>query len=281
MPLTDLQFNHNPVSDLTPVEGMPLETLGCAETKVSDFSPLKDVKTLKVLGAQLLPVTDLSPLAGLSLTGIDLYHTVGVTSLEPLKGMPLEGLNLQDVPVSDLSPLKGMTTLRTLVLHATKVSDLSPLAGLKLTDLFLNNKEITDLAPLNGMPLSRLAIDGTGVTDLRPLQGMELAEIRFIPKNITHGLDVLRGMKSLTTIGIEGGKAWPAAEFWERYDKGTVNACAWLSYQAHTTYSKLAFWPADQRVAPGRNSRGWRKIRQSSPILLFTLPTTLATFRLT
>ena len=40
------------------------------------------------------------------------------------------------------------------------------------------------------------------------------------PKNITKGLDILRDMKSLKTIGIEWDKAWPAAEFWERYDKG-------------------------------------------------------------
>jgi hypothetical protein len=27
-------------------------------------------------------------------------------------------------------------------------------------------------------------------------------------------------MKSLKTIGIEWNQAWPAAKFWERYDKG-------------------------------------------------------------
>ena len=27
-------------------------------------------------------------------------------------------------------------------------------------------------------------------------------------------------MKSLKTIGIEYNQAWPAAEFWARYDKG-------------------------------------------------------------
>jgi formylglycine-generating enzyme required for sulfatase activity/Leucine-rich repeat (LRR) protein len=221
MPLTFLQFNHNPVSDLTPLKNMPLDTLGCAETKVSDFSPLKGMK-LKSLGAQLIPVTDLSPLQGMPLTGLDLYGTSGVTSLEPLKGMPLDGLNLQDVPVSDLSPLKGMTTLRTLLLQGCKVSDLSPLAGLQLTDLLLHDKQITDLSPLKGLPLTRLTIDGTGVSDLSPLQGMELVEFRLTPKNITQGLDILRGMQSLKTIGIGGAanQAWPAAEFWERYEKG-------------------------------------------------------------
>ena len=39
------------------------------------------------------------------------------------------------------------------------------------------------------------------------------------PKNMTKGLDILRAMKSLKTIGI-GEQAWPAAQFWERHDKG-------------------------------------------------------------
>jgi hypothetical protein len=59
-----------------------------------------------------------------------------------------------------------------------------------------------------------------GVTDLTPLQGMPLQEIRLTPRNIKQGLEVLRDMKSLKTIGIDYNQAWPATEFWERYDKG-------------------------------------------------------------
>ena len=76
------------------------------------------------------------------------------------------------------------------------------------------------LAHFKGMPLRELWIDNTGITDLTPLQGMPLEEIRLTPKNITRGLDILRDMKSLKTIGIGWKQAWPAAEFWERYDKG-------------------------------------------------------------
>jgi serine/threonine protein kinase/formylglycine-generating enzyme required for sulfatase activity/Leucine-rich repeat (LRR) protein len=222
LPLTFLAVNHNPVSDLSPVTKMPLESLAIAETKVEDLSPLKGMK-IKVLGAQLLPgVTDLSPLQGMPLTGLDLYGTTRVTSLEPLRGMPLESLNLQDLPVSDLSPLASMTTLRTLLVQGNKVSDLSPLAGLKLTDLLLLDRQITDLSPLKGMPLVRLHIYGTGVSDLTSLEGMPLVEIRLNPQNIAQGLDILREIKSLQTIGIgpAANQAWPAAEFWERYDKG-------------------------------------------------------------
>jgi len=70
------------------------------------------------------------------------------------------------------------------------------------------------------MPLKRLVINGNGVTDLRPLQAMPLEDIRLTPTRITQGLDILRDMKSLKTIGITSGTAWPAAEFWDRYEKG-------------------------------------------------------------
>ena len=34
------------------------------------------------------------------------------------------------------------------------------------------------------------------------------------------GLDILRDMKTLKTIGVDWSQSWAAAEFWERYDKG-------------------------------------------------------------
>jgi hypothetical protein len=76
------------------------------------------------------------------------------------------------------------------------------------------------LAHFKGMPLRALGIDSTAITDLSSLQGMPLEDIRLTPKNIIKGLDVLREMKSIKTIGIDYNQAWPAAEFWERYDKG-------------------------------------------------------------
>jgi hypothetical protein len=76
------------------------------------------------------------------------------------------------------------------------------------------------LARFKAMPLMRLWIQNTGITDLTPLQCIPLEEIRLTPKNITRGLDILRDRKSLKTVGIEWMQSWPAAEFWERYDKG-------------------------------------------------------------
>jgi len=76
------------------------------------------------------------------------------------------------------------------------------------------------LAHFSGTPLTVLSIFNTDITDLTALQGMPLEHIRLTPKNIVKGLEILREMKGLKAIGIDVNQVWPAAEFWERYDKG-------------------------------------------------------------
>ena len=69
--------------------------------------------------------------------------------------------------------------------------------------------------------LTILWLERCKVSGLAPLMDMRLEVIRLTPQNITpQGMDILRDMKSLKTIGISDNQVWPAAEFWERYDKG-------------------------------------------------------------
>jgi Leucine-rich repeat (LRR) protein len=129
-------------------------------------------------------------------------------------------------PVSDLSPLNGMP-LTHLICSGTKVSDES-LAQLKdckdLTLLTLVGTQVSDagLTHLRDLKnLRYLQLQGTKVSDLSPLKDMTLEEIRLTPKNITaQGLDILRNMKSLKSIGTHWTQVWPAEEFWTRYEKG-------------------------------------------------------------
>jgi hypothetical protein len=105
-------------------------------------------------------------------------------------------------------------------LNGTKVKDFSPLKGMPLTRLALGGTKLRDLELVKGMPLKVLEFHDTKVTNLTPLKGMPLGVICQTPKNITRGLDMLRDMKSLKTIGIDRDQSRSAAEFWERYDKG-------------------------------------------------------------
>ena len=58
MPLNVLAFlRHTQVSDLSPLQGMPLTNLICHNTQVSDLSPLEECKNLKTLNLKNTKVT--------------------------------------------------------------------------------------------------------------------------------------------------------------------------------------------------------------------------------
>jgi Leucine-rich repeat (LRR) protein len=126
------------------------------------------------------------------------------------------------------------------------VSDLTPLKDKPLTELYCHKTLVSDLSPLAGMPLKTLHIYDTGITDLTPLQGMPLEEIRLTPRNIAKGLDILRDMKSLTTIGIDYDQSWPAAEFWKRYETGEFGKA--IAPFTEADVQRIAALPATQQV---------------------------------
>jgi hypothetical protein len=52
---------------------------------------------------------------------------------------------------------------------------------------------------------------------------MNLIEIILTPRNITQGMNVLRQMKGLKTVSVNGSdpnRKYPSAEFWKLYDAG-------------------------------------------------------------
>jgi eukaryotic-like serine/threonine-protein kinase len=269
LPLRTLVLAKGELFDLSPLRGMPLTEFKCYGTRVNDLSPLAGMN-LRILNCDGLHVSDLSPLKGMPLETLDLTGTK-VEDLAALAGMKLEQLGLERTKVTDLSILKGMN-LTALSVCGTAVSDLSPLTGMKLTFLHCGGSSVSDLSPLNGMPLlelnlaetkvsdaslnqidtchdlqmiilsdtqvsdlglahlkghknlRRLMLQGTKVSGLSPLADMPLEEIRLTPKNISKkGIDLLRHMKTLKTIGTDWNQGWPAAEFWARYDKGEFN----------------------------------------------------------
>jgi Leucine-rich repeat (LRR) protein len=233
-----------------------LTSFGLNGTQVTDagLAILKDRQNLIGLALYKTPVTDagLEHLKGLTnLASIELSDTktthAGIAALQ--KALPkcqihwsdankraaayvlsiggIVSVNHQDRDiraVPDL-PKEPYVLTRATLTAKEKVTD-AGLANFKdcknLTRLELNGTRVTDagLAHCKGIPLTALAIENTDVTDLGPLQGMPLAEVRLTPKKITRGLDVLRDMKSLQTIGIAPNQSWPAAEFWARHDKG-------------------------------------------------------------
>ncbi|MCE9561020.1 MAG: protein kinase [Planctomycetes bacterium] len=221
--LTQVEVLGMKVTDLTPLKGMPLTSLNLSGNReLTDLEPLRGMPlttlTLEFCGS----VKDIGPLKGMPLTGLSL-HECRVESVAPLKGMKLTTLNLNSNRMQDLESLGGMPLTSLILSNCDGVKDISPLGGMPLTMLFLDNTSITSLEPLKKMPLKQLYVDAPGVSDLTPLKDIELEDLRFTPKNITAGLDIIREKKTLKTIGLGHYTAWPAKEFWERFDKGEFN----------------------------------------------------------
>lgn len=204
--------------DLSPLAGMTLTEFCCnSNPKLSDLSALKGMP-LTLLNFLETQVTDLSALRGMPLENL-WFAATDVSDLSPLKGMPLKHLLIWGTKVADLSPLTAMP-LTELNIASTLVADLSPLKGMPLDHVVLNHTPVADLSPLRGAPLSYLTIDRSGVTDLSPLEGMTLSAFLFTPRNITKGINSIRRMKSLKTIGNHESDPFPADEFWKKYDAG-------------------------------------------------------------
>jgi Leucine-rich repeat (LRR) protein len=129
----------------------------------------------------------------------------------------------KEAKLSDLSPLRSMKITELFCYH-TMVSDLSPLKGMPLVTLNCGSTPVADLSPLRGAPLKILICDATNVSDLAPLHGMPLTSLAFTPAKITHGIEVVRNMKSVTILRISGHSDQLApAEFWQKYDAGEFN----------------------------------------------------------
>ena len=205
------------VSDLTPLNGLPLRALDLKVNPLSDLTPLAGMPLVELYLEQTR-VTDLSALKGIGLKVLYLSGTA-VKDLSPLSGMPLEKLNLLGTSVTNISPLKDLP-LKMLWLNETPVADISPLSGTPLISLTLHRTQVTDLRPLSKLGLQRLHIGETPVKDLTPLSGLTLNRLIFSPVNISQGLEVVRKMESLRELGTTFENRMPAQQFWLHFDKG-------------------------------------------------------------
>ena len=196
--------------------------LGIIGANVTDISPLRALGGLRNLCCATGKLSDLSPLKGMKLDVLAFGQTP-VSDLSPLEGMSLWELRCSKTRVSDLSPLKR-NYVGNLDIGSTLVSDLSPLVGMRLKSLAISSTPVSDLSPLKGMSfLKELQCDDTPISDLSPLEGMKLTTIAFTPKNITKGLDAIRHMKSLKTLGTRWDRQGSPEAFWKKFDAGEYN----------------------------------------------------------
>ncbi len=239
LPIESLVLPDNPISDLSPLATMPLTKLDIHGTRVSDLSPLAGMP-LQDLNIQYTGVSDLSALAEMPLELLIANHTkvsdlsplaelpletlqcsmTHVTDLSPIAKLPLRHLAIRHTGVTDLSPLKEMTSLRHLNLQQTPVTDLAPLKGLPLEELLLDWTKLNDLSALKGMPLKELTFQDTPVDDLAPLRGMPLTRLKG-PVVPARDREILDSIETLTHIND-----LPVDEFWNQADQEPMSDAA-------------------------------------------------------
>lgn len=206
------------VTDISPLEGLPLRELDLGGVPVHDIGLLKGMP-LNTLILEETNVDDISVLKGMPLKILHLQHTA-ISDIGVLQGMELRELNLFGTQVRDISVVRDMP-LDTLWLQATPVSDISPLEGKYLVSLDIQDTPVRDLSVVGTMiSLKRLNIAGSQATDLTPLAGLQLDRLIFTPDRIETGLEVARNMSSLKEIGLRFENMMPPAQFWARYDAG-------------------------------------------------------------
>ena len=158
-----LDLSWNPLSDVSPLQDLPLYSLSLAGNRIADLEPLSELRSLAFL--------DLS--------------TNGITSISWLKSiMRLYSLDLSGNRIRNLTPFRELPrmlrgSLRRLRLADNRISDISPLAHLSLEELDLSENGIGDLAAVENMSdLTELRLADNDITDVTPLA--ELMDLQVL-----------------------------------------------------------------------------------------------------
>jgi serine/threonine protein kinase len=203
------------VTDLMPLQGMPLTTLNVTyNDNLHDLTPLQGMKLKSLSIGRCQQIRDLRPLQGMDLDFLDLAQCNGL-DLRHLKGMKIKLLSIWNRGSNEqLRALQGVH-LNGLIASGSPIDDLTPLQGMALNELVLNdNGRLANLTPLQGLPLAKLNIKGCDkIVDITPLKDVPLQEIVCDFKS-SRDTEVLRSIKTLESINGQ-----PAREFLKRLKK--------------------------------------------------------------
>ncbi len=218
--LLEMAINDPAVKDISPLRKQRIAKLDLRFCDITDLSPLEGMPISELYVEENKRLSDLSPLRGMPLHKLYLTNTA-VENLGPLRGAPLMELNAVGARIKDLEPISECP-LQMLWLTDCPVTDISPLKKTPLVSLTLENTPVEDISPLAGHSLQRLHIAGTKVKDLTPVGQMQLTRLIFTPSRIEKGIDVVRKSKSIGEIGTSFDGRLAPVGFWKLYDEGKL-----------------------------------------------------------
>jgi serine/threonine protein kinase len=191
MSISHLTLGRTPVESLTPLAGMPLESLNIRECpNLKDLGPLRGMK-LTALDLSSCRPRDLSLVREFPLVSLNISNC-NLMDLNLLRNMPLQHLDMSFNPVQDLSPLAGKKIAR---LHMTtcRPKDFGVLRDMPLVELHASGSGFNDLSILRGKPLKQLNLSNCPISNLAALHGMALNEVYIGSCKQVASLAPLRG----------------------------------------------------------------------------------------
>ena len=153
-----------------------LAALKLSRNKLTDVSPLKDLKLCQQLFLNDNQIEDIAPLGGMkALQYVELSRNK-VKDISPLTNCTnMASIYVSQNQITDLSPAFKLARLATLYADGNKIKSIEGVNQLKyLTSLSLSDNEISDLKPLVGITsmYSGLYLERNKIKDLAPLVEM-------------------------------------------------------------------------------------------------------------
>ena len=216
-----VDLSWNLVSDLTPLQNLPLTELYLQGNTINDFTPIKDIFP-KLIGRNFDYIELLSPeQAGQVVVFPDpllqtkIREAIGKPQGDITAGDLMNLVDLgfgndwqpqipDDIKITNLEGLQYCINLRSLSLYFHGITDISPLAGLaNLENLDLGGNQISDLSPLSGLnKLRNLTLFGNRIEDLSPLSGLTSLGVLHLANNPLTGIEPLSGLTGLGSLFI-------------------------------------------------------------------------------
>lgn len=195
--------NGSTISDLTPLQALPLGSLTLRDAPISAIQPLQGKRLTAIDLRGCRQINDFSALEKMPLTSVRIscqrIHDIGF-----LKNAPLEILTLEDCAnITDFSPIAN-APLKHVWFSGTSLSNLNTLSGRKLLTGFFSGRELKDISALQGMPMTSIEFQQCkSLSDLSPLLNMPLERIVLWGSSSIRDISPLRNAK-LTEVNFEG-----------------------------------------------------------------------------
>lgn len=230
----DVWLNDQPITDLTPLLGLPLDVINISGTQVSALPAGAWSGSLRQLNANDLPsLTSFGDLTAYSALKQVLAVDSGISSLV---GLPA-GIEFIQVgstnaaspsQIDDLSPLQH-ANLKHLLLVNTKVGDLSPLQGHNFSNGFIAiGGEIIDLSPIdNGVQtrvINQTAVVASVAVDApfaNPVKDVDGSAVAVTSTDAGFSFDAAANSWSFSTPG-EKTLTYSASDANGEYFSGTI-----------------------------------------------------------